>query len=79
MHQKGEKIGLDTISMHQSSFRDLDVISSLCNQPTPRTSNKTLNSLIQQGILHAQSHIQQVKCKYTSSQARIKVLVENSL
>jgi len=79
MHQKGEEIGLDTTSMHQSSFRDLGVISSLCNQPTPRTNNKTLNSLIQLGILHAQFHIQQVKHKQTSSHARIKVLVKNPL
>jgi hypothetical protein len=79
MHQKDEKNGLDATFVYQSSFRGLGVISLSCNQPTPRTSNKTLNSLIQQGILHAQSHIQQVKCKYTSSQARIKVLVENSL
>jgi hypothetical protein len=63
MHQKGEKIGLDTTSMHQSSFKGLGVISSLCNQPTPRTNNKILNSLIELGILHAQSHIQQVKHK----------------
>jgi hypothetical protein len=79
MHQKGKKIGLDTTSMHQSSFRDLGVISSLCNQPAPRTNNKTLNSLIQLGILHAQFHIQQVKRKQTSSHARIKVLVKNPL
>jgi hypothetical protein len=79
MHQKGEKIGLDTTSMHQSSFRDLGVISPLCNQPTPRTSNKTLNNFIQPCSSHALSHIQQVKCKQTSSQARIKVLVKNPL
>jgi hypothetical protein len=53
MHEKGEKIGLDTTSMHQSSFRDLGVISPLCNQPTPRTSNKTLNNFIQPHNLHA--------------------------
>jgi hypothetical protein len=79
MHQKDEKNGLDTTFVHQSSFRGLGVSSLSCNQPTPKTSNKTLNSLTQPNISHAQSHIQQVKCKQISSQARIKVLVENSL
>jgi hypothetical protein len=77
MHQKDEKNGLDATFVYQSSFRGLGVISLSCNQPTPRTSNKALNSLTQSNISHPQCHIQQVKCKQISSQARIKVLVEN--